>query len=104
MQGWEPIMPTFKGQVNEEELIQLLAFIKSLKPGQTPVRTEEASAAAGCSESAARRQSQAAESRPDGKIKRFHRREHREKAKCSKAKKGIRFWCLVFSVFSVSLW
>ena len=42
VQGWEPIMPTFKGQVDEEELIQLLAFIKSLKPGQTPVRTEEA--------------------------------------------------------------
>ena len=41
MQGWEPIMPTFKGQVNEEELIQLLAFIKSLRRGQTPVRTED---------------------------------------------------------------
>jgi cytochrome c oxidase subunit 2 len=41
VQGWEPIMPTFKGQVNEEELIQLIAFIKSLRPGQTPVRTEE---------------------------------------------------------------
>ena len=41
VQGWEPIMPTFKGQVNEEELIQLLAFIKSLKPGRTPVRTED---------------------------------------------------------------
>jgi cytochrome c oxidase subunit 2 len=41
VQGWEPIMPTFKGQVNEEELIQLLAFIKSLRPGQTPVRNED---------------------------------------------------------------
>ena len=41
VQGWESIMPTFKGQVNEEELIQLLAYIKSLKRGQTPVRTEE---------------------------------------------------------------
>jgi len=41
VQGWEPIMPTFKGQVNEEELIQLIAYIKSLKPGQTPVRTED---------------------------------------------------------------
>ncbi len=41
VQGWEPIMPTFKGQVSEEELIQILAYIKSLKPGQTPVRTEE---------------------------------------------------------------
>jgi cytochrome c oxidase subunit II len=41
VQGWEPIMPTFKGQVNEEELIQLIAFIKSLGPGQTPTRTEQ---------------------------------------------------------------
>ena len=41
VQGWESIMPTFKGQVNEEELIQLLAYIKSLKPGRTPVRTED---------------------------------------------------------------
>jgi cytochrome c oxidase subunit II len=40
--GWEPIMPTFQGQVNEEDLIKLIAFIKSLGPGQTPVRTEEA--------------------------------------------------------------
>jgi cytochrome c oxidase subunit 2 len=42
VQGWEPLMPTFKGQVDEEDLIKLLAFIKSLKPGQTPVRNEEA--------------------------------------------------------------
>jgi cytochrome c oxidase subunit 2 len=46
--GWEPIMPTFDGQLadpsedltQEEALIRLLAFLKSLKPGQTPVRTE----------------------------------------------------------------
>jgi cytochrome c oxidase subunit 2 len=42
VQGWEPIMPTFKGQVEEEDLIKLLAFIRSLKPGQTPVRNEDA--------------------------------------------------------------
>jgi cytochrome c oxidase subunit II len=41
VQGWDPIMPTFKGQVDEEELIQLIAFIKSLRPGTTPKRTEE---------------------------------------------------------------
>jgi cytochrome c oxidase subunit 2 len=41
VQGWEPIMPTFKGQVDEEEIIQLIAFIKSLQPGHTPVRNEE---------------------------------------------------------------
>jgi cytochrome c oxidase subunit 2 len=47
--GWEPIMPTFEGQLadpsadltQEEALIQLLAFLKSLKPGQTPIRTED---------------------------------------------------------------
>ncbi len=43
VQGWEPIMPTFKGQAEEEDLIKLLAFIRSLKPGQTPVRNEDAS-------------------------------------------------------------
>ena len=42
--GYEPIMPTFQGQVDEEEMIQLIEFIKSLRPGQTPVRTEEAEA------------------------------------------------------------
>lgn len=42
VQGWEPIMPTFKGQVDEEDLIKLLSFLRSLKPGQTPVRNEEA--------------------------------------------------------------
>ncbi len=41
--GWEPIMPTFRGQVDEEDLIKLIAYIKSLGPGETPVRTEDAS-------------------------------------------------------------
>src|SRR5262249_31693425 len=36
VQGWEPIMPTFKGQVSEEDLIKLIAYIKSLRPGDTP--------------------------------------------------------------------
>ncbi|HEX4413086.1 MAG TPA: cytochrome c oxidase subunit II [Lacipirellulaceae bacterium] len=39
--GWEPIMPTFEGQVSEEDLIKLIAYIKSLGPGQTPQRNEE---------------------------------------------------------------
>jgi cytochrome c oxidase subunit 2 len=38
--GYENIMPTFKGQVTEEEIIELIAFIKSLEPGQTPSRVE----------------------------------------------------------------
>jgi cytochrome c oxidase subunit 2 len=56
VQGWEPIMPTFKGQLadrregqslaekdmdEEEALLLLVAYIKSLRPGQTPVPTEE---------------------------------------------------------------
>ena len=38
--GWRSIMPTFKGQVSEEEIIQLIAFIRSLHRGQTPRRVE----------------------------------------------------------------
>jgi cytochrome c oxidase subunit 2 len=33
--GYQPIMPTFKGQLNEEQILQLIAYIKSLNPGQT---------------------------------------------------------------------
>ncbi len=29
--GFGPIMPTFQGQVSEEQLMQILAFIKSLQ-------------------------------------------------------------------------
>src|SRR5262249_35860243 len=28
--GWTPIMPTFQGQVTEEQLVQLIAYVKSL--------------------------------------------------------------------------
>ena len=40
--GFQPIMPTYAGQVDEEEMLRLLAFIKGLGPGQTPKRTENA--------------------------------------------------------------
>jgi hypothetical protein len=30
VEGYQPIMPTFKGQVTEEQLISLVAYIKSL--------------------------------------------------------------------------
>lgn len=43
VQGWEPIMPSFKGQVSEEDLVKLLSYIKSLQPGKTPVRNEDSS-------------------------------------------------------------
>ncbi|CAN5372216.1 cytochrome c oxidase subunit II [soil metagenome] len=31
--GYQPIMPTFKGQITEEQLNSLIAYIKSLTPG-----------------------------------------------------------------------
>jgi cytochrome c oxidase subunit 2 len=30
--GYAPVMPTFKGQVNEEDLLQLITYIKTLRP------------------------------------------------------------------------
>jgi cytochrome c oxidase subunit 2 len=38
--GWQNIMPTFRGQVSEEEIVELIAFIQSLKQGRTPRRVE----------------------------------------------------------------
>lgn len=40
--GFQPSMPSFQGLIDEEEMAQLLVFIKSLKAGATPRRTEEA--------------------------------------------------------------
>ena len=40
--GFEPIMPSFQGQVSEEEILKLIAFIKALQPGQTPTRIDQA--------------------------------------------------------------
>ncbi len=40
VRGYQPIMPTFRGQVTEEQLLQLIAYIKSLSaPGQTSPQT-----------------------------------------------------------------
>src|SRR5262245_7299242 len=39
--GHQPIMPTFKGQVTEEEVRALIAFIRTLGPGDTPPRVEQ---------------------------------------------------------------
>jgi cytochrome c oxidase subunit 2 len=38
--GYENIMPTFQGQVSEEEMFELVAYIRSLKAGETPKRVE----------------------------------------------------------------
>lgn len=35
VQGYQPIMPTFKGQVTEEQLVSIVAYIKSLGGGTT---------------------------------------------------------------------
>ena len=42
--GYQPIMPTFQGTVSEENLLQLIAYIKALK---APAATPGAPAAAG---------------------------------------------------------
>jgi cytochrome c oxidase subunit 2 len=31
--GYEPIMPSFAGQVDEEQLMRLIAYLKSLRKG-----------------------------------------------------------------------
>lgn len=38
--GYENIMPTFKGQLSEEEIFELIAYFQSLKRGKTPNRVE----------------------------------------------------------------
>ena len=45
--GFGPIMPTFQGQVSEDQLMQLMAFIKSLHgTGETPARAASPSPSA----------------------------------------------------------
>ncbi len=44
VEGYQPIMPTFKGQVTEEQLVSLVAYIKSLS-GVTPGTTTMSPAA-----------------------------------------------------------
>jgi cytochrome c oxidase subunit 2 len=39
--GYQPVMPTFKGQVSLEEVRALIAFIRTLGPGDTPPRVEQ---------------------------------------------------------------
>ncbi len=34
--GYQPIMPTYQGQLTEEEIIQLIRYIQSLKPNANP--------------------------------------------------------------------
>jgi cytochrome c oxidase subunit 2 len=44
VRGFAPIMPTFQGQVNEEDLLKLLAYVKSMgatKPATVAVESQE---------------------------------------------------------------
>jgi cytochrome c oxidase subunit 2 len=48
VEGFGPIMPTFQGQVSEDQLVQLVAFIKSLpagsqvqQPAASPTRNQK---------------------------------------------------------------
>jgi cytochrome c oxidase subunit 2 len=50
--GFQPIMPTFQGQVTEDQLVQLIAFIKSLSPGGTAAPGGSPAAAAAASPAA----------------------------------------------------
>ncbi|HYK22377.1 MAG TPA: cytochrome c oxidase subunit II [Pyrinomonadaceae bacterium] len=44
--GFGPIMPTFQGQISEDQLVQLVAYIKSLQAGgQTPATAASPAAA-----------------------------------------------------------
>jgi cytochrome c oxidase subunit 2 len=47
VQGYQPIMPTFKDQVSEEEIVQLVKYVKSLKPGGAAPAADAAAAAGG---------------------------------------------------------
>jgi cytochrome c oxidase subunit 2 len=38
--GFQPIMPTYQGQMSEDELLELIAYLKSLRKGDIPPRNE----------------------------------------------------------------
>ena len=40
VEGWEPIMPSFQGQVTPQDLDALVEYIRSLRRGTTPDQTE----------------------------------------------------------------
>ncbi|MBL8123198.1 MAG: cytochrome c oxidase subunit II [Blastocatellia bacterium] len=46
VEGYQPIMPTFKGQVTEEQLVSLVAYIKSLSGDTSPTSQSQAAAPA----------------------------------------------------------
>ena len=40
VKGFQPIMPTFQGQVSEDDLMKLLAYVKSLGQAAAPATTK----------------------------------------------------------------
>jgi cytochrome c oxidase subunit II len=42
--GFQPLMPTFQGQLSEEQIVELLAYIRSLGPKQAPAAAAAGSA------------------------------------------------------------
>ncbi len=44
VEGYQPIMPTFKGQVTEEQLVSLVAYIKSLSGDKSGTATSKSTA------------------------------------------------------------
>ena len=40
--GFQPVMPSFQGQISEEELMQLISYIKSLPAGRAVARNPSA--------------------------------------------------------------
>jgi cytochrome c oxidase subunit 2 len=45
--GYEPIMPTFQGQVTEEQIAMIIQYIKSIGPGQSAAASSSASGPSG---------------------------------------------------------
>lgn len=50
-EGFQPIMPTFKGQVSEEQINNIVAYIKSLNPTATSTTTGNSGSSSGNSNS-----------------------------------------------------
>jgi len=38
VEGYQPVMPPFQGLISEEQLMQLIAYVKSLTPSQAPAQ------------------------------------------------------------------
>jgi cytochrome c oxidase subunit 2 len=40
--GYQPIMPSYQGKITPDEMVRLIAYLKSLRPGEDPERFEDA--------------------------------------------------------------